>query len=1124
MSSRTIYFIMMILLIIHTFHPEVDGNEGGIDDPTSSQHISTTSRSLQTYDDIKDQISEQFRSIWLEGYQIINQSEVERVIELATTYNINCVSPLINGNYYGVYYNSSYISKYPEVHWSFDPLMSLIREAHKYNIKVVPWFHTMIDYFALRNNPDWGVVSNGGSTSSAWMNPARPEVRSYLCNITRELFTNYPLDGIKLDTIRYPSSAYSYDQYSIEKYTLEGWDDFDAFRRQQITEVVQSIYSTVMEIRPYSLIGADISSSEYGRMDHWFQDVQTWREKKVIDFVTPMIYTTSKTYYASQIQDNIDRFDFPVIGGTYVFVPGNTAHGSVPDQETGIDILLNQTDEAISRGAAGTCMFAYKFLSEWPDYGAALRDGIFSMNMECISKNQTIPVGSTRWEFDREQDREGWKLYNTGHNYPDNGFWSITHVKEPLLLSPMVQCSATGMNVIEISMIAESTLGEFHIFWRNCSESFKEFKQISVDMKTDGGWNLYSIHLDKSYFWKKEINYLMIELDFPSSTNLTLDFIRLLWMPYCIRECAYLGPFITGESEDLLDREFINLSEPRYLPLIGDVTSGREWRPFGMERDLLDLRFIFNELHFTSVYINIYVMSNISGTVQLRIGTTDAVKVWLNSNLVLCSRKSRDISPDQNITSVWVEKGINRLLMRLTTLEHDGAFYIRFTDKDNRSISALSYRNDLMIADPPEIINELDGWIGVNSTRMSWSGSVSTARVIGYEYHVDEGDKKITSEPWVDLRDLSDGYHTFHVRSFDDLGFYSDMTVETFKVDTKRPIISVPVPERDFTVDGSITWTWVVVSEPISGISHYELNVTRWFKGEDLIKKPFMDALVYDTLFSIDDIGFEGYHYDLSVKAVSKNGLKYETRSAISVIYDNTPPLEIFDSEISVISENTRTYKLQWSGSFDNVYNGVRGYEIWCREDMKEWYLFNFTTETDFLFVRDIGKNLSFRIRSVDLAGHQSSFSETIRLPNKAPIATFEVPKLIKLGEPTCLSANRSYDPDGVIIGYNWYLDGALISERESAYITLLPCVHHITLHVIDDIGCESTTGVLFRIGNYSDYQYTRGLFHMIVENSTLISYKPPLNNTIIQNISINDDLNRTILKEEIIKLICCVA
>ncbi len=391
----------------------------------------------------------------------------------------------------------------------------------------MPWFHTMIDSYALKQHPEWGCVTDTGGRSRSWLNPTLPEVQNYLANVTYQLFRDYPLDGIHLDAIRYPSSSYGYDDYSIQQYYAEGWTDFNAFRRQQMTEVATAIHDSISRIRPYVWIGADIGSSYSGRQNSWFQDTERWAQMGKIDFVTPMIYTLSSTSLKSRLIDNINSHSCPVICGNYVYVPEDPYYGTVPDEATGIAILLNQTEIAINAGALGTCFFAYKFFADHPAYHQALREGIFKEKGLCPLKEQSVPVKRTEWWFDGDQDDEGWRTTGMGNYYPQEGFWSIIDTKDPTFMSPLLNVSSLGTNLIELSMISESEIGAITIFWSENETIFTEDRSHTILLKDNADWNLFSIHLDFDPRWSGNIGYLMVKLNLNERANITIDYCSI---------------------------------------------------------------------------------------------------------------------------------------------------------------------------------------------------------------------------------------------------------------------------------------------------------------------------------------------------------------------------------------------------------------------------------------------------------------------------------------------------------------------------------------------------------------------------------------------------------------------
>ncbi len=333
----------------------------------------------------------EFRSMWMDGYEIVNISEIEKAVEFARNYNFNCMSPLINANYYGVYYNSRYEKKHKDVTPDFDPLMELVKEAHKYGIEVHPWYHTMINRQGIRNHPEWGVVSSSGARSTAWVNPAIPEAREYIADVIVEVMSEYPLDGIKLDTVRYPNSDYSYDDYSLQKFEDSGMTDFNDFRRLQITETMEVIYNAVVGKRPYKWVGADVSHSYNGG---WYysgaQDSAEWDRRGKIDYLNLMSYTTSLSYFESGLRNHLDNsHGARIVAGPRAYV--NYANG-----EYYRDILVSQVYKAQELGAMGVCIFNYRDMVKNLTFPQALLDGPFSTPTACPIKNMTLPTTTTK--------------------------------------------------------------------------------------------------------------------------------------------------------------------------------------------------------------------------------------------------------------------------------------------------------------------------------------------------------------------------------------------------------------------------------------------------------------------------------------------------------------------------------------------------------------------------------------------------------------------------------------------------------------------------------------------------------------------------------------------------------
>lgn len=1041
MKSLKIFLILSILLL--PVNIELTDNSMGEDNVLDEE---APSRGQMFFNND----TYEYRSMWLEGYQIVNISEVKAVVELARRYNFNVLSPLINGDYRGVFYNSSYFGKHPDIRWDFDPLMSLIREAHKYGIQVHPWWHTLYSYPILRNHPEWRSQTSYGSYSSTWINPAIPEAREYVRDVTLEVVKNYPIDGIKLDTIRYGGSSYSYDAYSLAKYQEEDGEDFNRWRRTQITETVELIYDSIMEVKPWFWVGADVFSSSWGRMTSVFQEPELWANMGIIDYITPMIYTTSYTSYNSSLKNDVQNVNCPVVGGTYIYIPGNTAHGNVPSEEAGIELMLREVNTAQYLDAWGICAFAYKFLRQYPSYGQALLDGPFSEDLDAPIKEQNIPTKRSMWTFEKDHDREGWNLYDAGYFYPTDGVWSISLEKAPKMLSPRINITAEGVNVIEISALVEENVNcTLEIYWGQMAAVMDKNRMTQRRIQGDGEWALHSIHLDESMRWNGVITYLVIVPRFEDRGNITIDQISLHWMPYCIRECSYIGPFTVGGDEGLMEREFIE-NEGSIKPRLGDINSGRMWKEFSMERDLMDFRFPLGHMSYSVVYSHVYVISEFEQEVMIRTGSSDSIKVWLNGERSLSFDGTRSVFPDQNTSTVNLREGYNSLFFKLGAYSGDLSVFIRFTDLSNNTLDSLTYANNIEVMDEPEIGLDNGTWFSSRDVTFDVDVIDAEAGMDHLEIFLDGETLTESDSRTIQLKDLSNGYHEIGVRAIDTLGFSSEVSFVTIGVDHEIPVLDGPFSPAEYVTEPSIEWKWMQVNEPISGIDHYRLDIE--YGPLDSPGYSRLDPIITnDTSYKLTSRISDGNIYSMKVTAFSVSGMNYVSGYSDGVTVDLLSPLPPTTLETELIDTANRTFMISWDGASDNLGNEGLFYIISVIEDGVETRI---TTDlTSFMYRRKIGCIPQFTVMSVDAAGNIGDPSKTYVLENILPVLEIDPTPSNRPGEIFVLNANRSYDPDGMITGYQWKIDDVNVSNDPHLEVTIESGHFIVDLLAFDDAG-----------------------------------------------------------------------
>lgn len=197
----------------------------------------------------------------------------------------------------------------------YDPLAIMIEEAHKRGIELHAWMNpyrvTMPDQKltdlaptnVARKNPTW-VVKYG---KQYYLNPGLPEVQNYLVETVQELVANYDIDAIHMDDYFYPYKIAKQDfpdSATFKKYGAP-FKKIDDWRRHNVNQLVEKLYTTIKETKPYVQFGispfgvwrnksVDKTGSDtkagVNNYDDLYADVRTWIKDGTIDYVTPQIY------------------------------------------------------------------------------------------------------------------------------------------------------------------------------------------------------------------------------------------------------------------------------------------------------------------------------------------------------------------------------------------------------------------------------------------------------------------------------------------------------------------------------------------------------------------------------------------------------------------------------------------------------------------------------------------------------------------------------------------------------------------------------------------------------------------------------------------------------------------
>jgi uncharacterized lipoprotein YddW (UPF0748 family) len=375
----------------------------------------------------------EFRGAWLRPNS--DQPEVVRkVINSLMKAHVNQV--FLETYYQGkTIYPSAVMAEYGlQQHPQFqgkDPLPVWIAEAHAAGIKVNLWAQI---FFAgnqkenaeefgpiLTRYPQWRNIQHQYLNMSHpmpsqiepghfFVDPANPEVRTYLQKLLLEMVEKYEIDGLNLDYIRYPASAPANQGNYLETswgYTPSArsqfkamidqerpaasppgksphkpltfpsddpkdltpasplWPRWVAWRKSQVSSFVQSISAQAHAIRSNLLVSAVVFPSLNPIYAQKLQDYPLWAREGYIQALTPIGFSTvpaslkdQALRLRAQIQDSV-----PVYAG--IFGMYNRNHP--------VD-LLRQIDAAHQAGVKGVVLFDWSRIDA---YEAALEEGPF---------------------------------------------------------------------------------------------------------------------------------------------------------------------------------------------------------------------------------------------------------------------------------------------------------------------------------------------------------------------------------------------------------------------------------------------------------------------------------------------------------------------------------------------------------------------------------------------------------------------------------------------------------------------------------------------------------------------------------------------------------------------------
>ena len=210
-----------------------------------------------------------------------------------------------------------------------DILAEAVAEGHRNKLQVMAWLEygfvggytgympgTSGKGKIFDTHPDWTAQRQDGTeidgSNFYWMAHTRPDVQQFLINLTKEVVSNYDLDGVELDRIRLSSLAFGYDAYSKSLYAAEHGGQqpssntnnsvWKRWRADKLNQFHANAYDAVKSLYPRFIVAnapSSYSSSSYSSYDSFCQDWVWWITNNKVDSLELQSYVSTASSFSN---------------------------------------------------------------------------------------------------------------------------------------------------------------------------------------------------------------------------------------------------------------------------------------------------------------------------------------------------------------------------------------------------------------------------------------------------------------------------------------------------------------------------------------------------------------------------------------------------------------------------------------------------------------------------------------------------------------------------------------------------------------------------------------------------------------------------------------------------------
>jgi Tfp pilus assembly protein PilF/TolB-like protein len=106
-----------------------------------------------------------------------------------------------------------------------------------------------------------------------------------------------------------------------------------------------------------------------------------------------------------------------------------------------------------------------------------------------------------------------------------------------------------------------------------------------------------------------------------------------------------------------------------------------------------DLKNLFDQSSWSVAYALVYVYSPDERRAQIRLGTDEACKIWLNNRQIWQHYFKKDAVFDRDLVTVLLHPGYNKILLKVTNSDSEWGYYLRVTDEKGNGFQDITFHS-----------------------------------------------------------------------------------------------------------------------------------------------------------------------------------------------------------------------------------------------------------------------------------------------------------------------------------------------------------------------------------------------------------------------------------------------